>query len=292
MNITKRLYTYPVLSEERNDYVNSVFDAKMQYKYEVNNMLLEFDIKMDNEYLNNMILAGDAEYVIHIECPNTSFRTTIHAISISVSEEIPVGRINGKIEITVLLVTKNDVQNFVNSNWNDDYKDLSFDLSKGSILAYKNIPSIDILKKYKEFNSTSSIFTIRKLLTDVPKPMQIDLSNDQIIILLGPQEYKIYNSYHFNEKFQPILNTMIFLPALVFIFEELKQENGIDDYGGKKWYASLSRKYKERYCDFEKWLNSDKTSIQLAQEVLELPINDAFKKFPDLFDNGDEEEDI
>lgn len=29
MNITKRLYTYPVLSEERDDYVDSIFDAEV-----------------------------------------------------------------------------------------------------------------------------------------------------------------------------------------------------------------------------------------------------------------------
>lgn len=98
MNITKRLYTYPVLSEERDDYIDSVFDADVQYKMNgVNNLLFDFDIEMDNKDLQNMILEGDAEYVIHIECANTSFRTAIHYISNHVCKEIPVGRINGRI---------------------------------------------------------------------------------------------------------------------------------------------------------------------------------------------------
>ena len=72
MNITKRLYTYPVLSEERDDYTDSVFDADVQYKMNgVNNLLFDFDIEMDNKDLQKMILEGDAEYVIHIECANT-----------------------------------------------------------------------------------------------------------------------------------------------------------------------------------------------------------------------------
>ena len=138
MNITKRLYTYPVLSEERDDYVNSVFDAEVKYEMNgVNNLLFNFYIEMDNKELQSMILAGDAEYIIHIECVNTSFRTAIHDISTHVSKEIPIGRINGRIEIIVLMVTKKDISHFVNSNWDDDYQGLSFDLSKGSILAYK-----------------------------------------------------------------------------------------------------------------------------------------------------------
>ena len=39
-------------------------------------------------------------------------------------------------------------------------------------------------------------------------------------------------------------------------------------------------------------LNSDKTSVQLAQEAMELPLNAALRKFADLFENGEEEGDI
>ena len=156
MNITKRLYTYPVLSEERDDYIDSIFDAEVRYKMNgVNNLQFDFDIEMDNKDLMSMILGGDAEYVIHIECANTSFRTAIHDISNHVSKEIPVGRINGRIEIIVLIVTRKNIFHFVNSNWNEDYQGLSFELSKGSILAYKNIPAIDIVKNYEEFNRVS-----------------------------------------------------------------------------------------------------------------------------------------
>lgn len=294
MNITKRLYTYPVLSEERDDYVDSIFDAEVQYKMNgVNNLQFDFDIEMNNKDLQSMILAGDAEYVIHIECANTSFRTAIHDILNHVSKEIPVERINGRIEIIVLIVTKKDVSHFVNSNWDDDYRGLSFELSKGSILAYKNIPTIDIVKNYEEFNSASSIFKVYKRLTSEPKPMEIDLTTAQIGIGVGLQEYEIYSRFCDKEELQPILISMMIFPALVYVFEELKQENGIDNYSGRNWYVSLSKAYEKRGVNLEdELLNSDKTSVQLAQEAMELPLNAALRKFVDLFENGEEEEDI
>ena len=294
MNITKRLYTYPVLSEERDDYVDSIFDAEVQYKMNgVNNLQFDFDIEMDNKDLQRMILAGDAEYVIHIECANTSFRTAIHDISNHVSKEIPIGRINGRIEIIVLIATKKDVSHFVNSKWDDDYQGLSFELSKGSILAYKNIPVIDIVKNYEEFNSASSIFKVYKRLTSEPKPMEIDLSTAQIGIGVGLQEYEIYSRFCDKEELQPILNSMMIFPALVYVFEELKQENGIDNYSGRNWYVTLSKAYEKRGIDLaDELLNSDKTSVQLAQEAMELPLNAALRKFADLFENGEEEDDI
>mgnify|MGYP000474110766 FL=1 len=293
MNITKRLYTYPVLSEERDDYIDSIFDAEVQYKMNgVNNLLFNFDIEMDNKDLQSMILEGEAEYVIHIECANTSFRTAIHDISNHVSKEIPIGRVNGRIEIIVLMVTKKDVHHFRNSNWDDDYEGISFELSKGSILAYKNIPAIDIVKNYEELNSASSIFKVYKRLTNESKPMEVDLSSAQIGIGLGLQEYEIYSRFCDKEEFQPILNSMIVFPALVYVFEELKQDNGIDNYSGRNWYISLARAYEKRGVGLEnELLNTDKTSIQLAQEAMELPLKAALRKFVDLFENSEEEED-
>lgn len=292
MNITKRLYTYPVLSEERKDYVDSIFDVEVQYKMNsVNNLFLNFEIEMNNCELRNMLLTGEAEYVVHIECANTSFRTTIHAITNQISKDIPIGRINGRLEIIVLIVAKKDIYNFVNSKWEDDYQGLSFELSKGSILAYKNIPSFNVIKNYEELNNTGSIFKIYKRLTNEPKPMEVDLSMSQIGIGLGIEEYNIYSRFCCKEEFQPILNSMIIFPALVYVFEELKQENGIDNYEDRNWYISLSKAYEKRGVNLEdELLNSDKTSIQLSQEAMELPLNVALSKFVDLFESSEVEE--
>lgn len=293
MNITKRLYTYPVLSEDRDDYLDSTFDAEVQCKMNsVNNLLINFAIKMNNEDLQNLISKGDAEYVIHMECVNTSFRTTIRGITNYFSKEIPIGRINGRLEIIVLIVTKKDIKNFMNSKWIEDYQGLSFELSKASILAYKNIPALDVVKNYEELNNASSIFKVYKRLVNEPKPMEVDLSTSEIGIGLGMEEYEIYSRFCDKEEFQPILNSMMVFPALVYVFEELKQENGIDNYAGRNWYISLSRAYKKRGVDLEdELLNSDKTSVQLAQEAMELPLNAALSRFASLFENSEEEED-
>ena len=75
--------------------------------------------------------------------------------------------------------------------------------------------------------------------------------------------------------------------------KSLTTTNGIDNYAGRNWYISLSKAYEKRGVDLEKeLLDSDKTSVQLAQEAMELPLNAALRKFADLFETGDEEEDV
>ena len=122
--------------------------------------------------------------------------------------------------------------------------------------------------------------------------MEVDLSTPQIGIGLGIKEYEIYSRYCEKEELQPILNSMMVFPALVYVFEELKQDDGIDNYSGRNWYISLSRAYEKRGVNLEdEILNSEKPSVQLAQEAMELPLNAALTKIAELFENVEEEED-
>lgn len=292
MNITKRSYTYPVLSEETDDYTDSKFDVEVGYQMiSVNTLSLNFDINMSNDELKKMFSSGEAEYVIHIECPNTSFRTTVHSIANKINKEILIERVKGRLEILILIVTKKDISNFINSKWQEDYQGLSFELPKGSILAYKNTQALEIAKHYEELNNASSIFKVYKRNTDEPKPLEVDLSDSQIGIGLGTEDYKIYSRFCDKETFQPILNTMLIFPALVYVFEELKQEEEFGNYESRHWYISLSRAYDKRGVSLkDELINAEKTSVQLAQEAMELPINMALRKLVDLFENVDEEE--
>ncbi len=292
MNITKRLYAYPILSEEKDDYISSVFDVELKYEmHGVNHLRFDYNITMDNPQLQQLLDKGKAEYVIHMECSNTAFRKTINTITEQVIDDVPVGRLNGKLEIILLIVCKENIKGFINDDWNDDYAGLSFNLAKGSVLAYKNLPSLDIVKNFEELSSTNSIFMVYKRLTTESKPMDVNLDASQIKIGLSTQEYDIYSRFCKKTQFQPILNSMLVLPALVYVFEELKQETGIEANEGKAWFISLDKAYAKRGINFvEEIMNDEKTSIQLAQEAMELPLSDAFTMLSELYETEEEDD--
>ena len=292
MNITKRLYAYPILSEEKDDYISSVFDVELKYEmHGVNHLRFDYNITMDNPQLQQLLDKGKAEYVIHMECSNTAFRKTINTITEQVIDDVPVGRLNGKLEIILLIVCKENIKGFINDDWNDDYAGLSFYLAKGSVLAYKNLPSLDIVKNFEELSSTNSIFMVYKRLTTESKPMDVNLDASQIKIGLSTQEYDIYSRFCKKTQFQPILNSMLVLPALVYVFEELKQETGIEANEGKAWFISLDKAYAKRGINFvEEIMNDEKTSIQLAQEAMELPLSDAFTMLSELYETEEEDD--
>ena len=290
MNITKRLYTYPVLTEEKDDYKTSKFD--IAYKYQLmglNIINLNFKITMDNSDIEKLISEEKAEYVIHIECPSACYRTIVKSKFPIINIDIPTNRVNGKVEIIGFITSSTNIENLYIDDWNEDYEGTKFSFSKGTILAYKNLPSLDIFKNYEELKTTNSIFKIHKYPTEKKREMTVNEEGDWIDIWLSPKEYENYVKYSMNKKFQPILNTMIIFPALVYVFECLKQADAANQYEGKQWYVSLNKSYAKRGVDFIKEvMESDKSSIVLAQDAMEFPLTQAFDVITDLFEDEEE----
>lgn len=291
MNITNRLFTYPVLSEEKDDYKESIFNVDYEQMMQgVNSLKLTFDIAMNCRELEQLIASGQADYVIHLECTTTAYREVLHSVSKHIEHVIPIGRINGSFDAVAFVILKKNITGFTSSDWVDDFSDTTFNLFAGSILAYQNLPSLDITKDYEEFTNAGSIFSIYKRITDEDCPAKISLDSSKIRIGLGTKDYDVYAMYSAKTELQSIFHSMLILPALVYVFEELKQEDGEETYHNKEWFIALEKAYLKRGIAFmEEVLNSEKTSYQLAQEAMELPLSKAFNQIPIFFDTTEED---
>lgn len=294
MNIAKRLFSYPVLKNELDAYQNCLFQVDLaKYAVVVNDLELSLSIAMDCPEIDSLIQSGKAEYAIHIECSTTSYRTLITSSVKNIDYSIPVNKINGVVELLALVLVKEPIKNFSCVDWNEDYQGLTFDFVKGSILAYQNLDSLNIRKNVEEFKNASSIFSVCKRASNDDKPMGLELNNETIRIDMNESDYKQFTSYCNKGIYQHIVNSVLILPALVYVFEELKQSDGIAKYENRDWYMALVNAYAERNINLEKMLQEDnKTSYYLAQEAMELPITKAFTILPllDRQDYTDEED--
>ncbi|MBD5543837.1 MAG: hypothetical protein HDR01_06275 [Lachnospiraceae bacterium] len=291
MNITNRLFTYPVLSDEKDDYVESIFSVDYEQTMQgVNSLKLTFDIAMNCQELEKLINNGQAEYVIHLECSTTAYREVLRSVSKHIEHVIPIGRINGSFDAVAFVILKKNVANFSCADWVDDYSEMTFNLFAGSILAYQNLPSLDITKDYEEFTNAGSIFSIYKRITEDDRPAEINLDSSKIRIGLGSRDYDVYAMYSTKTELQALFHSMLILPALVYVFEELRQEGGEETYHNKEWFLSLEKSYSKRGVVFmEEVLNAEKTSYQLAQEAMELPLSKALHQIPAFYETTEED---
>lgn len=291
MNITNRLFTYPVLSEEKDDYRNSIFNVNYEQSMQgVNSLKLTFDITMTCLELEQLILKGQAEYIIHLECSTTAYREVLKSVSKHIEHTLSIGRVNGSFDAVAFIILKKNIVGFSSSDWVEEYDGMTFSLLAGSILAYQNLQSLNITKDYEEFTNAGSIFSIYKRITADDRPAEINLESSKIKIGICTKDYDIYSIYAGKTELQPLFHSMLVLPALVYVFEELKQEGGEETYHNREWFIALEKAYTKRGLNFmDEVLNNEKTSYQLAQEAMELPLSKALNQIPIFYDTTEED---
>ena len=285
----RRLYTYPVLADGRDDYKTCKFIADVAPSFDAaNNLRLEIFCQTDCEEINRLIASGDAEYLLHVECPSTIYREVTTRSVENFSCTIPLDFVKKEVDITAFVVLRRDVKNFFCDDWNEDFSGLDFSLSKGSVLAYQNFQPLVLPDDANIFKNVGSIFSVYKKIVGDNDMFDIELSSDKIKIGLNAKDYVTYRRYCSRPELQPILNAMIILPTLVYVFEELKADTDFDVYGEKHWFLSLKAAYRRQKIDLAEYLLRDeKTSLELAQEVMSLPLSKALDGLNHVFDAED-----
>ena len=271
-----RLFPYPMLAEGRDDYKTCKFDAKIKPSYDAaDNLILESNFSTDCAEIKNLIADGSAEYLLHVECPATIYRETFNQSRENFLCKVPLNRVKKNLDCVALIVLRKDVENFSCRDWNDDFTWLTFNLAKGSVLAYQNFQPLTLPEDKDIFKNVSSIFSVYKKLGSVA-PFDVEITSEKIKIGLNEKDYLRYRRYCSNPKMQPILNAMIILPALVYVFEELKIEGAEEVHNSSAWFLSLAAAYRRKKINFVDHLYEE-DSFHLAQEVMNLPLTKALE---------------
>ena len=166
----RRLFTYPVLADGRDDYKTCKFTADVASSFDAaNNLRLEVSCQTNCAEINRLIANGDAEYLLHVECPSTIYRGVTARSAKNFSCTIPLDCVRKELDITAFVVLRRDVKNFFCDDWNEDFSGLTFSLSKGSPLAYRRFQPLILPDDADIFKNVGSIFSVYKRPPDAEK---------------------------------------------------------------------------------------------------------------------------
>lgn len=289
MNISNRIFTYPVLSDEKDDYIVSTFNTEINHSNSsVNTLSLDVTFNLECENLQKLIDEDKAEFVLHLECSTTGYRKIFKSEFSKLNCHVPVAKINGKLEIVALVIAKEKINNYSSDDFVEDFIGEKFTIEQASILAYENLPVFEFTKNNEEYNKGDSIFIIYKISSDEKEKMRVDLDSSKIRIGLGATEHTLYFNLGNKPMFQPLFHSMIIFPALVHVFGELKIDGAIEENRLRDWYQSLELAYANRGINLEEEI-IEKSAIELAQDAMDFPINRAFEQIPFLAETLSEE---
>ena len=276
MEIRNRLFPYPVLCDETDDYEEEELNVTSSTREGINDISVLVSFNLQNQEMLDLIRMGYAEYVLHLECSSTSFRKVIRSDVSEIAYSIPKSRVNVEVTVLALVVAKRRIENFISDSLNEDYEGESITFEKASILAYKNLPRIYVYKNYEELAGNESLFSIIKVgLPDDEevKPLTFDLTGDRIKIMVDPKTYAAY--IHFQQK-SSIAMSMLVMPALLYMIDELKES--FDSFSNYMWFVKMKQFYKAQGKDFrDDVIFSDRKIVEIAQEMLKWPIGKAYR---------------
>lgn len=276
MEIKNRLFPYPVLCDETDDYVNGELSVTIDISEGISDINFKFDIELGNKEMLDLIRMGYAKYVIHLECTSTAFRKALKTDINEISYSLPKDRVNNEVTVLVMIVAQRKIDNFFSIDLNEDYKGENITFEKASILAYRNLSKIYISKNYEELSGNDSLFSVVKIKNidkDEEKPITFDLNGDRVKILVDEVSYDAYIRFQHNS---PIAMSLLVLPAVAYMIGELQKD--YDSFENKMWYLKMKQYYKSIGKDFiEDVIDSGRNAIELAQEMLKYPIGKTYK---------------
>lgn len=288
MDIRRRLYPYPVLSDMTSDYVNSSFSMKLEVSQGIKEICFSISLQLNNKEIAQIITEGMAEYVIHIECPYTSYRTVIKTEECEIQKRIPEHKLNGKVAVCAFIVAKKEIPQYYNHSFNEDYGDMQFSLHRGNIIGIGGQINIEITKEVEELSKIPSIFTICRCAADTDESMKFDITGEKIAITLCNRSFENYKVLSGLPAMLPVLHSILIVPALIYTFEMLRKE-GISEFEDLRWFKSIKRTLNRNDMILNEELLDTIPSFELAQKSLDLPINRAFDALVSQ-DVADEEE--
>lgn len=290
MEIKYKLYPYPVLWDKNDDYKKpSKFSVEVDPKEDFKNIKLKINFLLKDKEIEKLIKENKAEYVVHIEGTSTYFREIISTKETEINYVLKDRDILGRLQVNFFILAKQDIKDYRNDNFNEDYSSETFNLKKGNIIAIADGYRFDIEKNDDELGKISSIFSICKKETVEQTGMTIDMGYEKIRIGLNITDYVNYSQLSQNPNKVESVNSIIIFPALIYIFEQLKKDFNETDYTEYKWFRALENIFKKNGEDLNKGLLENEISIDLAQRVLNYPIERAFNSLINE-DEGDDEE--
>lgn len=289
MDIRNRLYPYPVLSENTDDYIDSSFSIdKVDVRKGIGEIEFSVNLTLNNDGIKELLDSNHAEIVVHIECSQTCFRTLIRNTEMNITHKVREHFLNGKVSLCVFIIAKSDLKGYTNISLNEDYEGMTFDMNRGSILAIGGQVNVDIIKEVEELSKIPSIFSICRCAEDTDESMKIDICGEKIAITLCNDSFQNYKIIAENPRMIPVFHSMVIIPALIYAFETLKHED-LDSYSDLRWYKAINRTLQKYNLMLNKETLENIPSYEIAQKLLDLPLNKAFNTLV-LDDTSDEEE--
>ena len=277
MQLRNRYYPYPVIVEGGDYYENSKFSSSVNQEMEGYDAKITITVELNDTLLLQKIEQGEVVYAHHIECPQTCYRRVIKTKEKVKDILLKDKDVNGIVQICSFVIAEKDIDKYTNESFAADYRGWKFNIEKGCILAIGNQYNVRINKIRDDLANTSSIFSIVPNADHTENNLLVDLGQQKIVISLPEKTYQQYYNIQGYIDIQPAMHSMIIVPALVYVFSELRSTETLEEMDYYRWYRSLKKACNGIGINIDEEGLKKMDLFKVAQQLLNSPISKAIE---------------
>ena len=266
MRLSSRSYPHPVVGN-RDDVPGAAFQAALDMTSDKEAVYLDATVKCSSKTINDLVKKKEASFVLHVECGNTLYRKVFDFHDGNYRAQIPSNNLNDSVEVNVFAKANRDISGYRVDAAHPDYGGVTFEIEKGDILAVGEGHIFYLDAPFDALSPIGSIMEIHEAHQDGDMPMQVDYNGPKIQIVLSKKDFADYKLLKINESLSVALTTTIVLPVLIEAIRIVQTDSDDDDL---RWVRALRRRIEGM------GLKPDGDSLQLAQDILELPLKRTF----------------
>lgn len=276
MRIKNRLSPYPILDNYGDDYLNSSFTADYEVRTQFTEVYGKISFKLENDEIKNLIAGGYAEYVVHIECPSTCYRTKISSVEKDIEFKLDSVNLAKVIEIRTFIVLTKDIKDFNSKDFHPDYAGQTFDLSEHQILAIGTAKNYNIDKDEQDLESLPSVLQIVKLKDKKKGSLAINTDNDDhVVIGLATDVYELYANLG-KTTYKSTAFSLVLLPALVIILQRMHENRDDEDFKVRHWFQVINKLLEDNNFKLDDVKIENDSLLTICQSIFADPISRSF----------------
>jgi len=230
-----------------------------------------------------MIAEGLLKAVCVVECSSSVYRKTIPLSLDGQDIELPLKDFLDRVVISAIIYANNNILNFHDDDFVEDYLPYSFEIDKYDILASDDGISFTVDMDEQLDDKISSIFIVVKS-EDNDEIMTVKLTKRKIEIDLPEQQYGVYYAMKSTPEFENLFFSIIAIPALGYALGEIKNGSLEDAQFKYNWFKSIEKTYEAIKPDkLDQNHLSEISPLELAQEIMNFGTSKALTDIYDLF---------
>lgn len=278
MKVKNRLSPYPILFDYRDDYLQSSFRADISATERFNDIVVHVEFHLKDNVIEELIQTNRARFLLHIECPAMSLRQSYEVEDNQFQISLPMDDVCERLEICTFIVANEDIKGYSNPQFHSDYRGLTFDLSKGQLVAIGTSKQYDIEKNSDPMASLPSIVKIVKSNSKVKGTITVNTdNNDYIYVGLSQDAFDLYARLG-KHVYAKTVMSLVLLPAMITVLDRIREET--DSFQDARWFTVIEELLERNGYTVDQLSldDGDDSVLSIAQAIFSNPVQRSLRE--------------